>query len=232
MRLAFLVAACALATTGTIARAQAPRRAQPDPAVTYSVPLDDSPSEGPRRAKITIVMGMEFACPFCHKSWDTLAALRTKYGKDLRIVYKAFVVHKDTATQAALAACAAHKAGKWRAMADGLWARAFDKRDFSETNLLAIGRGAGVEPAQLGADLHGAPCAAELLRDMTELTRLGQTGTPTFWINGRVVVGAQPVDRFEAVIDEELKKANAALAAGTKLDDYYESLVKIGAAKP
>jgi protein-disulfide isomerase len=224
-----LVLVCTLATA---ARAQGTRRPQPDPAVTYSVPLDDSPSIGPKHAKVTIVMGMEFACPFCQRAYETIDAVRAKYGKDVRVVYKTFIVHKDTATKAALAACAAHKAGKWRAMADGLWARAFAKRDFSESNLLAIGRAAGLDVGQLSADMHGPQCAAELLRDMTELTRLGQTGTPTFWINGRVLTGAQPIDRFEALVDEEVKKADAAIAAGVKLDDYYDTLIKNGAPKP
>src|SRR5262245_49337248 len=150
---------CLLCAAAAVAQPARPRRAQPDPAVTYSVPLDDSPSDGPAHAKVTIVVGMEFACPFCRKSWDTLADLRKKYGNDLRVVYKTFIVHKQQATDAALAACAAHKAGKWHAMADALWAKAFDKRDFSEANLLAIGRGVGVDPAVMTADMHSPRCA-------------------------------------------------------------------------
>jgi protein-disulfide isomerase len=209
-----------------------PKRPQPDPAATYAVPLDDSPSEGPAHAKVTIVMGMEFACPFCRRAWDTLAEVRKQYGDDVRIVYKSFVVHAQPGTQTALAACAAHKHGKWRAMAEALWAKAFDARDFDEANLLAIGRSVGLDPAILKADMHGAACAAELLRDMTELTRLGQNGTPTFWINGRIVVGAQPLDRFTALVDEEKKKADAAIARGVKLDDYYDSLLASGLRAP
>ena len=196
---------------------------QPDPAAVYAVPLDDSPSDGPAHAKVTIVMGMEFACPFCRRSWDTLGDLRKKYGSDLRIVYKTFIVHKQDATAAALAACAAHKAGKWRAMADGLWAKAFDKRDFSERNLLAIGRAAGIDPSVMAADMHGTACALEITRDVAELTRLGQSGTPTFWINGRIVIGAQPIEQFEALIDEEKRKAELEINdSGMKVDDYYD----------
>jgi len=232
MRLALallLVSSVALAQPAR--PAPRPARPQPDPAVTYSVPLDDSPSDGPAHAKVTIVMGMEFACPFCRRAWDTMTDVRKKYGDDVRVVYKTFIVHKDKATSAALAACAAHKAGKWRAMAERLWTKAFDKRDFSTQNLLAIGRSAGVDASVMAADMAGAPCANELLRDMTELTRLGQSGTPTFWINGRILVGAQPIERFTAVIDEELQKADAAIAAGTSLDDYYDVAV-IRAGKP
>lgn len=206
---------------------------QPDPAAVYSVPLDDSPSDGPKHAKVTIVMGMEFACPFCRRSWDTLAALRKKYGKDLRIVYKTFIVHAKDATAAALAACAAHKAGRWRPMADGLWTKAFDQRDFSERNLLAIGRAAGVDPAVMAADMHSAACKDELMRDITELTRLGQSGTPTFWINGRFLAGAQPIEQFEVLIDEERRKAELEMAdSGVSLDDYYDTILANGLKQP
>jgi protein-disulfide isomerase len=206
---------------------------QPDPAAVYAVPLDDSPSDGPKHAKVTIVMGMEFACPFCRRSWDTLAQLRKKYGSDLRIVYKTFIVHAKDATAAALAACAAHKAGKWRGMADGLWTKAFDQRDFSERNLLAIGRAAGVDPAVMAADMHGAACKDELMRDMVELKRLGQSGTPTFWINGRILVGAQPIEQFEALIDEERRKAELEMAdSGVSLDDYYGTILANGLKQP
>jgi len=65
----------------------APSRPAPDPSVVYAVPIDGYPSEGPRHAKVTLVMSFEFACRFCRKSWDTMAELRKKYGNDLRIVY-------------------------------------------------------------------------------------------------------------------------------------------------
>ena len=79
--------------------------------------------------------------------------------------------------------------------------------------------------------MHGPGCVAELQRDHDELARLGQTGTPTFWINGRILVGAQPIDRFEALIDEEMGKADAAIRGGTRLDDYYDQLLRTGVAE-
>ena len=234
MRFATIAAVTALVCSPVAAQPRHPVATppHPDPAAVYAVPLDDSPAEGPKHAKVTIVMGMEFACPYCRRAWDTIHELRATYGDDVRVVYKTFVVHAKEATAAALAACAAHKAGHWRAMADGLWAQAFDKRDFSERTLLAIGRTAGVAPAVMSADMHGAPCRDELARDQAELKRLGQTGTPTFWINGRILVGAQPIERFQELIDVELKKADDAIRAGAKLEDYYDGLVANGVKQP
>lgn len=211
-----------LVLAGTAA-AQRPK--QPDPARVYAVPLDDSPSDGPAHAKVTIVMGMEFACPFCRKSWDTIAELRKQYGDDLRVVYKTFIVHQQNASAAAYAACAGKMSHKWHEVAELLWTRAFDARDFSDHNLMAIGRAAGIDPARFRADMHAPRCAADILRDMAELKRLGQGGTPTFWINGRIVVGAQPIETFQKLIDEERAKATSAIAGGVKLDDYYDTMV-------
>jgi protein-disulfide isomerase len=216
------------ATAAAVPPPLPPRRPGPDAALTYAVPLDNSPALGPAHAKVTIVMGTEFACPFCRRAWDTIDALRTKYGVNLRVVYKTFIVHPQQATTAAQAACAAHHQNKWRAMADALWTRAFDKRDFSEANMLTIGHDIGLDTARQAADMHGATCAAELQRDQQELTRLGQSGTPTFWINGRWMVGAQPQAAFETLIDEELAKAEAAIKGGVKVDKYYDTLVKSG----
>jgi predicted DsbA family dithiol-disulfide isomerase len=209
-------------------QARPPARKQADPAVTYAVPLDDSPSDGPAHAKVTIVMGLDFDCPFCERAWGTLGELRTEYGKDLRIVFKSFIVHEKDGTEAALAACAAHRQGKWRLLADVLWTQAFDKRDFSEAHLVSIARAVGLDGGVLVADMHGTACKLEVLRDQTELGRLGQNGTPTFWVNGRFVMGAQPKEIFEKLIDEEKQKAEAVMKAGVTLDDYYDTLLKNG----
>jgi protein-disulfide isomerase len=219
------LAGVALAQAGRVAQ-QRPKQA--DPAVTYAVPLDDSPSAGPAHAKVTIVMGLDFDCPFCERSWGTLGELRKEYGDNLRVVFKSFIVHEKDGTEAALAACAAHRQGKWRALADAMWTQAFDKRDFSEAHLVSVARAVGLDGGVLVADMHGTACKLEVLRDQTELGRLGQNGTPTFWVNGRILVGAQPKELFEKLIDEEAQKADAVMKAGVKLDEYYESLLKNG----
>jgi predicted DsbA family dithiol-disulfide isomerase len=75
----------------------------------------------------------------------------------------------------------------------------------------------------MAADMHGTACGLEVTRDIAELTRLGQSGTPTFWINGRVIIGAQPIEQFEALIDDEKRKADLEIDdSGIKVDDYYD----------
>jgi len=194
--------------------------------MVYAVPVGTSPVTGSGKAKVTMVMAGEFACPYCRKAWDTVDQLRKKYGGDLRVVYKSFVVHPQKATLAAQAACAAQRQGKWRAMADLLWAKAFDAQidnphSFEADNIDAIATEAKLDMKKYRADFAG-PCPAEVKAEQDELLRFGVGATPSFFINGRYLAGAQPLESFATLIDEELAKATAAIKAGVKLDKYYE----------
>lgn len=209
------------------APATPPRRVA-DKAATYAVPLGASPQLGPANAKITLVMAMEFDCPFCRKAWDTLDELRKRYSKDLRVVYRAYVVHKR-ATYAAQAACAANRQGRWRALADLIWAKAFDVRSvdtdaFSPARIDALAKEAGLDIKRYTADVTG-PCPAEVAADIAELKKFGTNATPTFFINGRYMDGAKPIAEFAKLIEEELAKATAAVKRGVKPERYYEQEV-------
>jgi protein-disulfide isomerase len=195
-----------------------------DPAVTYAVPLGASPALGSPKAKVTIVMAFEFACPYCRRAWGTMDDLRTKYGNDLRVVYKQLVVHPQVATYAAHAACAANKQGKWREMADLIWTKGFDARDWEPDNIDAMADEIKLDKARYQSDMNGI-CSQEIGDDAALFKKLSITATPTFFVNGRFVQGAQPQATFEAVIDEEMAKANAAIKKGVKADRYYDQEV-------
>ena len=202
------------------------RRPEPDPKVVYAVPVGTSPVLGPSNAKVTMVVAGEFACPYCRKAWDTEVELSKKYGADLRIVYKSFIVHPQRATLAAQGACAANRQGKWRQMAELLWAKAFDKQmdddhSFERANIDAIATEAHLDMKRYKADFDG-PCPGELKAEQDEMARLGVGATPSFFINGRYIAGAQPIENFATLIDEELGKANTAIKSGVKQGSYYD----------
>ena len=113
-------------------RPQPPRRPQPDAAKTYSVPVDGDPFEGPTDAKVTLVKAYDYACPYCEKVGTTMEELRKKYGNDLRIVYKQFVVHPQVAMAGALASCAANKQNKFVELDHLLWDKGFKGRQFDK----------------------------------------------------------------------------------------------------
>jgi protein-disulfide isomerase len=224
--------------------AQRPSRPEPDRAKTYAVPVDGEASDGPADAKITIVKASEYACPFCEKVRPTMDEIKKKYGNDVRLVYKSFVVHPATATAPALAVCAAQKQGKFVQMDEAIWEKVFKARNFDKDATAE----AGGQPQKCWESAAGCPvvvgianelqlniekfksdmkgeCQAQLQKGMGDLQRLGVAATPAFFINGRFLSGAQPLENFTALIDEELKKANDAIGKGTPAAEYYRQTV-------
>ena len=217
----------AVAQTPAPAPAPAPaKRREPDPAATYAIPVGTSPALGSPKAKVTLVMAMEFDGPDCRRAWDTVDELRKKYGTDLRVVYKPYVVHVKTAMYAAQAACAANRQHKWRRFAELVWAKVFDVRAtesdaFAHDKIDALAKEAGVDLARYQQDVAGT-CPGEVKDDIALLTKLGVHATPTFYINGRFLEGSKPLADFSTLVDEELAKATAAIKRGIKPERYYE----------
>ena len=225
------------------AQPQRPQRPEPDRAKTYAVPVDGDPFDGPADAKVTLVKAYDYACPYCEKVRDTMEDLKKKYGNELRVVYKQFVVHPQVATAGALAFCAAAKQGKAVQMDQLLWDKGFKAHNYDK-DATADGGGApqkcwesaagcpvvlgfaqelGLDQTKFKADMKD--CQQLTQKDMRELQQLGVGATPSFFINGRFMSGAMPIDNFTALIDEELKKANDRIQQGTPAAQYYQQWV-------
>jgi protein-disulfide isomerase len=215
-----------------------PSRPGPDRAQTYAIPIDNAPSLGPVDAKVTMVVAHEYACPFCEKSRATLDELRKRYGKDLRMVFKQLVVHPRNATAAALAICAADKQQKYIQMDKLLWEEGFLQRQFDLSDtagpkcwetadgcpiVVGFAKKLGLGVTRFKTDMR--ECEQALQQGMSELQRFGAAATPSFFINGRYMSGAMPIDNFASLIDEELAKANTRIAQGTSKSRYYERWV-------
>ncbi|MEO8698511.1 MAG: DsbA family protein [Kofleriaceae bacterium] len=203
----------------------APRkRIEPDAKTVFAVPIAGNAFDGPADAPVTIVEAYEYACPACKNARTSLTQLREKYGDKVRVVYKQYIVHPDVATNAALAICAANKQHKFAEMDRVLWEKGFGGgRDFSQAKIEGFARDAELDLAKFTADVAGS-CRDEVAREHAELVALGQVGTPTFFINGRYIMGASPV-KLGAMIDEELALASQRIAGGTPPADYYRTWV-------
>lgn len=210
------------------------QRTEPDPALTYSVPIDGNPMVGPADAKVTLVKGYEYACFYCNKARATLDELVRKYGRELRIVYKPFVVHPSTATAPALAACAAHEQGRFAEMDELIWNRGYATKTYDLASCWESSAGCPIVTGyarelklnlkKFQADLSGR-CVDYVTREQAALRGFGISGTPAFFINGRWLSGAQPLETFSALIDEELAKATERITAGTPRAKYYQTFV-------
>jgi len=211
-----------------VAQPQPPR---PDPATVYSVPIDGDPVKGPANAKVTIVEAAEFACPFCQRVTSTIDELLKQYPNDVRLVWKHYVVHPQVATTAALATCAAQKQGKFFEMKAKIFTDGWPEGrmgDIGEATMTKFAQELGLNMDKFKTDMASDGCKQDIANDQKVLSAVGVRGTPAFFINGRFISGAQPIDKFKAVIDEELKKADDALKGGQKVEEYYSSIVAKG----
>ena len=216
--------------TGILVQAMPPK--EPDPSKTYSVAIDPTdPIEGPADARVTIVEGFEFLCPYCWKASSTVEQIQKAYPKDVRIVNKYFLIHGPPAIPPGLVACAAAKQGKYTEMKNLLWSKIFNEQgqpqrdQIDEDNLIKLAGSIGLDTAKVKTDMHSDACQDWLKQSQESLSPVGTTGTPSFYINGRHISGAMPFEQMKAVIDEEKAKADKAIAGGMKATDYYQQEV-------
>lgn len=205
-----------------------------DPTVRYAVPLTNAVYASAPAARVTIVRAYEYACFFCDKSNKTIEELTQKYGSDIRFVQVPFVVHPSSATGPALAACAAGKQGKFKAVDAALWQDVYAKRAYDPENcwlegqrcpvLEGVAKRAKLNLATFRKDMQ-TTCVAELDAAKATMQRFAVNGTPTFFINGKPLTGAQPTSAFIAAIDAELAEVAAAEAQGIPPLGYYNAVV-------
>lgn len=199
-----------------------PERRKPSPTAVYSMPIDGDPFVGPKHAKVTMVKGYDFYCGYCDKVRPVLAQLQSIYGKDLKIVFKSFVIHDDYARLPALAACAAHKQNKFMPIFEQIWIQGMRARqELTEDHLLAMAKKLELNKRRFLSDMHGV-CEDKVRQDFESMAAVGSTGTPAFYINGRFLAGALPIESYRRIIDQELAKANRVIKSGVKLKNYYQ----------
>ena len=175
----------------------------------------DEPASGPVGAPVEIVMYSDFQCPFCAKVGGTIARLKQQYGERLRVVFRDFPltsIHPQS-EQAAIAARCAHEQGRFWEFHDRLFAQ---PRDITPARLEEHAAHVGLDPERFAA-CRANPRTQTIVSDnRASGERLGISGTPAFFINGRFVTGAQPDEVFERVIDEELQARSIVNAAASE----------------
>lgn len=169
----------------------------------FDVPIaKDDPARGPADAPITIVEFSEYQCPFCARVTPTLKALEEKYAGKVRIVYKDFPLQNHLqAPKAAEAAHCAGDQGKYWELHDRLFA---NQQQLQVPDLKKHAGAVGLDQAKFDQCLDGGTHTARVQEDVALGNEMGVSSTPTLYINGRLVSGAQPLQVFEAIVTEEL----------------------------
>jgi protein-disulfide isomerase len=204
--------------------------------VVYKIPLGKAPVRGAATALVTIVEFADFQCPFCARVQPTLDALRAEYGDRLRIVWRnePLPFHKaaEPAAEAALEVRDEKGDAAFWDVHDRLFAaqKTLVQGDKPDTDAIAdLASAAGASRARVKAAMAGRTRKAQIVADASLADDFQATGTPSFFIDGRRLVGAQPKEKFEKIIDEELGKAQTLVTQGVQPADVYTTLTKDGA---
>jgi protein-disulfide isomerase len=195
-------------------------------AEVYKVAAVDAPSKGAKQPKVTIIEFSEFQCPFCSRVNPTLAEIVKTYGNDVQVQFRHNPLpFHNNAMIAAIASEAAREQGKFWEMHDKLFA---NQQALDRPNLEKYAEEIGLNMGKFKAALDAEKGKDRVKRDMDDAAKFGARGTPNFFINGRNLRGAQPIEAFKTVVDEEIKKADAKLASGTPRGQLYAALIKDG----
>ncbi len=179
--------------------------------VRYKIPTDGFPSLGPANAPITLVEFADFQCPFC-REWEqqTYQPLLAAYPGKIRIVYRDFPltsIHPNAMPAAEAAQCA-NAQGKFWEYHDKLFSGdlndQFSNSALTEDSFKTIAQGLGLDVTKFNDCLTNHTYQKSIEDDISFASNLGINSTPTFFINGLAVIGAQPLSTFQNVIDKEL----------------------------
>jgi protein-disulfide isomerase len=212
-----------LTKDGQLAPPAAPAPAAAPQIQVRAVDPGDGPSIGPKHAKVTIVEWSDFQCPFCSRVEPTLKQIEDTYKDDVRIVWRnePLPFHPN-ALPAAKAAMAAARQGKFWQMHERMFAH---QNELSEAKYEEWAREIGVDVARWKADKESPAIAEAIQKDNSYGQQVGANGTPSFFINGKLIAGALPFDSFKTIIDEQIAKANELTKKGVRPEKLYETIV-------
>lgn len=171
--------------------------------VRYDIPTEGYPSLGPEDAEIVIVEFSDFQCPFCRRfHQDTYQALLDAYPGQIRFVYRNLPltqIHPDAMGAAVASLCANDQDAYWE-YHDLL----FSGELLGEAVYTQYATDLGLDMEEFSTCLASGEHEAFIQQDMDYSLDLGVQSTPTFFINGLALVGAQPLSSFQQLIDKEL----------------------------
>jgi protein-disulfide isomerase len=175
------------------------------PRYTVDVAADD-PVLGGANAPVTLVEFSDFQCPFCARVMPTLKKVKETYGDRVRIVWKDFPltsIHPQ-AFKAAEAGQCAREQGKFWELHDVLFA---NQQALQPEELKKHAAAIGLDLAKFNACFDASKYGERVQQQMSAGTQLGVGSTPSIFINGRLVSGAQPYEVFAGIIDDELARS-------------------------
>jgi protein-disulfide isomerase len=173
------------------------------------VSADDDPAIGPEDAPVTIIEFADFQCPYCEAfNTQTLPQILSNYGDRVRFVFRDFPltsIHAYALKAAEAAECADDQGAYWK-YHDLLFQ---NQSALDDASLKGYAASLGLDTTTFDDCLDSDQPQSEIQKDFQDGTTAGVQGTPSFFINGMPLVGAQPYSAFQAAIEAALKAAGA-----------------------
>jgi len=175
------------------------------PRSNVAVPAD-APALGPAGAPVTIVEFSDYQCPYCHRAQSTMDQVMTRFAGRVQLIHRDFPL--DGHGQAFPAARAARCAGEQGKFWDYHRSLMTIRGDLSDTDLVARANAFKLDPRTfatcLSSDRHD-----DAIRESVDAgAKMGVNGTPTYFVNGRMLSGARPFEDFRQIIEAELGPAS------------------------
>lgn len=176
------------------------------------VSTDDDAIIGNGKAKVTVVEFSDFQCPFCRSFWSgAYQQIKKEYidtGK-IKFVFRDYPLSFHPAAQvSAEAAECAHEQGKFWEMHDKIFQEQAKQgtgtATYGAVELKKWASQIGLDSAKFNQCLDSRKYKSEVEKDVADGSAYGVSGTPTLFVNGQIMVGAQPFSAFKSIIDEEL----------------------------
>ncbi len=162
----------------------------------------EGPSKGPAGAKVTIVEFSDFECPYCSKAEESVNEVMKAYDGKVRLVYRDFPLpmHPNAEKAAEAAHCAGDQDKYWP-----MHAKLFANQKALEPEALkGYAKELGLDEAKFATCLEKGEKKELVEANRKAGEKAGVTGTPSFFINGYMISGAQPFSEFKSLIDAEL----------------------------
>jgi protein-disulfide isomerase len=174
------------------------------PRVDVSVD-DDAARGGGATAPVTIVEFSDFQCPYCSRAEGVVDEVMKKYGNKVRLVYRDYPLsfHPNAENAAMASECAKEQSKYWemhKAMFD-------NQAKLASTDLVETAGTLGMDKDKFKTCLDSGKFRTEVQKDFQDGQKAGVSGTPTFFINGVMIVGARDIASFSDIIDRELDRS-------------------------
>lgn len=167
------------------------------------VEAEGFPTRGPEDAPVTIVEFSDFECPYCARVVPTLEQVLETYSDQVRLVFRQFPLNNihPNAQKAAEASLCANEQGKFWELHDLMFK---EQRSLELEQLKEKAARLELDVDAFNECLDSSRYAEAVMSDQEAGSRVGVSGTPALFINGRFLSGAQPFEQLSGVIDEEL----------------------------